>query len=65
MSSPPSDPVAPPSVTSRHVAKGVGTTMLARLGSVIEVVAQPLYVLLFGLPAFGLYTVLWASVNLA
>ena len=69
MSSPsdpgPPDPAAPPSVTSRHVAKGVGTTMLARLGSVIEVVAQPLYVLLFGLPAFGLYTVLWASVNLA
>ena len=59
-----SDP-ARPAVTSRDVAKGVGTTMLARLGSVIDVLAQPLYVFLFGLPAFGLYTVLWASVNLA
>ena len=58
-----SDPTRP-GVTSRHVAKGVGTTMLARLGGVIDVVAQPLYVWLFGLASFGLYTVLWAAVNL-
>ena len=52
------------SVTSHHVAKGVGTTMLARLAGVIDVVAQPLYVWLFGIASYGLYTVLWALVNL-
>lgn len=54
-----------PTVTSRHVARGVGTTLLARLGGVIEVVSQPLYVWMFGLASFGLYTVLWAAINLA
>jgi len=54
-----------PTVTSRHVARGVGTTLLARLGAVIEVVSQPLYVWMFGLASFGLYTVLWAAINLA
>lgn len=38
--------------------------MLARLGGVIEVVAQPLYVAMFGLASFGLYSVLWSAVNL-
>lgn len=51
-------------ITSRDVAKGAGTTLLARLGGVIEVVAQPLYVWLFGLAGFGLYSALWAAVNL-
>ena len=55
----------PASVTSRHVAKGVGTTLLARIGGVIEVISQPLYVWMFGLASFGLYTVLWAAINLA
>ncbi len=50
-------------VTNRHVAKGVGSTLLARLGAVIEVVTQPLYVALFGLASFGLHAVLWAAVN--
>lgn len=54
-----------PPVTSRHVAKGVGTTLLARIGGVIEIVSQPLYVWMFGLASFGLYTVLWAAINLA
>ena len=53
-----------PAVTSRHVAKGVGTTLLARIGGLIEVVSQPLYVWMFGLASFGLYTVLWAAINL-
>ena len=52
-------------VTSRDVAKGAGTTLLARLGAVLEVIAQPLYVAMFGLASFGLYAVLWAAVNLA
>lgn len=54
-----------PPVTSRHVARGVGTTLLARLGGLIEVISQPLYVWMFGLASFGLYTVLWAAINLA
>lgn len=52
-------------VTSRDVAKGAGTTLLARLGSLLEIVAQPLYAAMFGLAGFGLYAVLWAAVNLA
>lgn len=52
-------------VTNRDVAKGVGTTLLARLGGIIDIIAQPLYVWMFGLAAFGLYTVLWVAVNLA
>ena len=55
---------AQPAVTSRHVAKGLGTTVLARLGAVVEIVAQPLYVLMFGLAGYGLYAVLWATINL-
>lgn len=53
----------PPSVTSHHVAKGAGSTLLARLGAVIEIITQPLYVALFGLASFGLHAVLWAAVN--
>lgn len=59
----PPDPDAPP--TSRNVAKGAGTALLARAGSLIEIASQPLYVLLFGLPTYGLYMVLWSAVNLA
>jgi O-antigen/teichoic acid export membrane protein len=51
-------------VTSYHVAKGLGTTLLARLGAIIEIIAQPVYVWLFGLSSFGLYAVLWAAINL-
>lgn len=58
------DAAAPPAVTSRSVARGLGTTVLARLGAMVEVVAQPLYVLMFGLAGYGLYAVLWATINL-
>lgn len=51
-------------ITNDDVAKSFGTSMLARLGGVIEVVAQPLYVAMFGLASFGLYAVLWSLVNL-
>lgn len=54
-----------PAVTEAHVARSVGTVLLARLGAVVEIVAQPLYVLMFGLAGYGLYAVLWAAVNLA
>jgi O-antigen/teichoic acid export membrane protein len=58
------DVAAQPAVTSRSVARGLGTTVLARLGAVVEIVAQPLYVLMFGLAGYGLYAVLWATINL-
>jgi O-antigen/teichoic acid export membrane protein len=45
-------------------AKGAGTTLLARLGGVLEVVAQPLYIWLFGLAGYGFYGALWAATNL-
>src|SRR3546814_5777629 len=49
------EPAPAPAVTSRHVAKGLGTTVLARLGAVVEIVAQPLYVAMFGLAGYGPY----------
>lgn len=58
------DAVPASPVTNDEVARGFGTSMLARLGGVIEVVAQPLYVAMFGLASFGLYAVLWSLVNL-
>ncbi|KRB86693.1 polysaccharide biosynthesis protein [Sphingomonas sp. Root710] len=61
MSSPPPDEPPP---GSRQVAKGAGTALLARAGGVIEIISQPLYVWLFGLPTYGLYMVLWSAVNL-
>jgi O-antigen/teichoic acid export membrane protein len=60
-----SDAADTPAITDRHVARGLGTTLLARLGAVVEVVAQPLYVAMFGLAGYGLYAVLWAAINLA
>jgi len=60
--SPDSFPEPPPG--SRQVAKGAGTALLARAGGVIEIISQPLYVWLFGLPTYGLYMVLWSAVNL-
>lgn len=51
-------------ITTRDVAKGAGTTLLARLGGMLEVVAQPLYIWLFGLAGFGFYGALWAAINL-
>ena len=61
---PMSEEAVQPAVTNRHVARGLGTTVLARLGAVVESVTQPLYVLMFGLAGFGLYAVLWAAINL-
>lgn len=54
-----------PSVTHREVARGAGLAGLARLGAVIELVAQPLFIWLFGLATYGIYVVLWAAVSLA
>ena len=52
-------------IDSHRVARGLGSTILARMGAVVELVAQPLYVLMFGLAGYGLYAVLWAAINLA
>lgn len=52
-------------VTRREVARGAGLAGLARAGALIEALAQPLYVWLFGLPAYGLYVVLWGAVSIA
>ncbi|MEH3106289.1 MAG: oligosaccharide flippase family protein [Sphingomonas fennica] len=49
----------------RSAAKGVGSVALARTGAIVEVVAQPAYTWMFGLPTYGLYMVLWSLVNLA
>ena len=56
---------APPASASHRVARGIGTTALARLGALVEIIAQPLYVLMFGLTGYGLHAVLWAAINLA
>jgi O-antigen/teichoic acid export membrane protein len=53
-----------PAVTRGEVAKGAGLAGLARMGALIEAVAQPLYTWLFGLATYGLYVALWAAVNL-
>ena len=51
-------------VTRGDVAKGAGLAGLARLGALIEAVAQPLFIWLFGLATYGLYVVLWGAINL-
>lgn len=53
-----------PAVTHGEVARGAGLAGIARLGALIEVVAQPLFTWLFGLATYGLYVVLWAAVGL-
>lgn len=55
----------PPAVIGKEdVARGAGTVALARLGALIEAITQPIYTWLFGIATYGLYTVLWAWVNL-
>ena len=44
-----------------HVA---GLAALSRLGALIELVAQPAYTWMFGIATYGIYTVLWAAVNI-
>ena len=51
-------------VSNTDVARGAGLAALARLGALIEVVAQPAYTWLFGIATYGIYTVLWAIVNI-
>ncbi len=53
-----------PAVERSELAKGAGLTALSRLGALIEVVAQPAYTWMFGIANYGLYVVLWASINM-
>jgi O-antigen/teichoic acid export membrane protein len=52
-------------VTRAEVARGAGLVGLSRAAALIEAVAQPLFVWLYGLPAYGMYVVLWGAINLA
>jgi O-antigen/teichoic acid export membrane protein len=59
------EPRAPGAAVSRtDVARGAGLAGLARMGALIEALAQPLYTWLFGLAAYGLYVVLWGAISL-
>jgi O-antigen/teichoic acid export membrane protein len=49
----------------RKAAKGLGSVALSRLGALVEIVSQPAYTWMFGLPTYGLYMVLWSIVNIA
>jgi O-antigen/teichoic acid export membrane protein len=66
MSGPQEDALtAPQAVVSKgDVAKGAGLAAIARLGALIEVIAQPAYTWMFGLAGYGVYVVLWAAVNI-
>ncbi|CAA9492232.1 MAG: Membrane protein involved in the export of O-antigen and teichoic acid [uncultured Sphingomonadaceae bacterium] len=63
MNAPPSRGMDDP-IDERSVARGAGAALLARAGALIELVSTPAYVWMFGLATYGLYTVLWAAVNL-
>jgi len=60
------DPPIPPApaVTRGEVARGAGLAGLSRMGALIEALAQPLYIWLFGLATYGIYVVLWGAVSL-
>ena len=51
-------------VTRGEVARGAGLAGLARAGAIIEALAQPLYIWLFGLAGYGIYVVLWGAISL-
>jgi O-antigen/teichoic acid export membrane protein len=55
----------PESISRSEVARGAGLVGLSRAASLIEAVAQPLFVWLFGLASYGIYVVLWGAINLA
>jgi O-antigen/teichoic acid export membrane protein len=53
-----------PAVTRGEVARGAWLAGLSRASAFIEAIAQPLYIWMFGLAAYGIYVVLWGLVNL-
>ena len=54
----------PDAVTKHDVARSAGVASLSRLGALIELVSQPAFTWLFGVATYGVYTVLWAAVNI-
>jgi O-antigen/teichoic acid export membrane protein len=46
------------------MARGAGLAGLSRASALIEAVAQPLFTWLFGLATYGIYVVLWGTINL-
>ncbi|WP_129793391.1 lipopolysaccharide biosynthesis protein [Sphingosinicella sp. CPCC 101087] len=61
----PDDPgAAAPAVTRGEVARGAGLAGLSRAGALIEALAQPLYIWMFGLAGYGIYVALWGAVSL-
>lgn len=54
----------PRRITNHDIASGAGMALLSKVGAVIELVSQPIYIWLFGLAGYGLYAVLWSAVNL-
>lgn len=54
-----------PAITRGEVARGAALAGLSRLGALIEAIAQPLFIWLFGLATYGVYVVLWSAVSLA
>jgi O-antigen/teichoic acid export membrane protein len=62
MAATPVDP-SEESVTRGEVARGAGLAGLSRASALIEAVAQPVFIWLYGLPAYGIYVTLWATIN--
>jgi O-antigen/teichoic acid export membrane protein len=58
-------PISRSPISRADVARGAGLVGLSRAASLIEAVAQPLFVWLYGLAAYGIYVVLWGAINLA
>ncbi|MEA3003022.1 MAG: hypothetical protein QOH81_1810 [Sphingomonadales bacterium] len=58
-------PTDGPPISRSDVARGAGLVGLSRAAALIEAVAQPLFVWLYGLAAYGVYVVLWGAINLA
>jgi O-antigen/teichoic acid export membrane protein len=52
-------------VSRSDVARGAALVAFSRAGALIEAVAQPLFIWLYGLETYGLYVVLWGAINLA
>ncbi|MBB4632513.1 lipopolysaccharide biosynthesis protein [Sphingosinicella soli] len=51
-------------ISKKTVVRSAGVVAMARLGALIEAVAQPAYVWMFGLATYGIYMALWAAVNI-
>jgi O-antigen/teichoic acid export membrane protein len=56
--------VSEANVTRGEVARGAALVALSRASALVEAIAQPLFVWLYGLPAYGVYVVLWGAINL-